>query len=183
MKKYIGVIACLLILCATCTGCGLALLGGLTFSSESQIEVVESVVFPNSGLERVEGGDVIAEASEMHCEEGEINTGETQNSLTVDSGLTVIEVTSQNLYQTYDKYGIETTGVIIIESDNTDELKCGDKVTEVNGRKISTPDDIDEALLDCRVGDVVTVVVQRGEESVSVSLTLKEKIPDSVDFG
>lgn len=100
----------------------------------------------------------------------------------VDSGLTVIEVTNQNIYQAYRKYGIETTGVIIIESLNTSDLKCGDKVTHLNGIKIGSADDMNVIFKSCQVGDVVTVSIERGGEAIDVSLTLSEKVPDSVNF-
>ena len=101
----------------------------------------------------------------------------------VDSGLTVIEVTNQNIYQAYKKYGIETTGVIIIESQNTKDLKCGDKVTHVNGIKISSADEMNIVFKSCNVGDVVTISIERSGNKVDVELTLTEKVPDSVKFG
>ena len=101
----------------------------------------------------------------------------------VDSGLTIIEVTNQNLYQAYVKYGINTTGVIIIESKYTSDLKCGDKITHLNGIKVSSADEMKIILKTCKVGDVVTVTVERSGGSVKVELTLEEKVPDSVSFG
>ncbi|MBR3879283.1 MAG: trypsin-like peptidase domain-containing protein [Clostridia bacterium] len=101
----------------------------------------------------------------------------------VDSGLTVIEVTNQNLYQAYYKYGIETTGVFIIESKNTDELKFGDKVAEIGGVKVASADEMNVVLKRYKVGDSVTVTVKRGGQTLSIELTLTEKVPDSVDFG
>ena len=101
----------------------------------------------------------------------------------VDSGLTVIEVTNQNIYQAYKKYGIDTTGVIIIESLNTSELKFGDKVTHINGVKISSADDMNVIFKRYKVGDVVTVSIERGGKPMDVALTLSEKVPDSVNFG
>lgn len=101
----------------------------------------------------------------------------------VDSGLTIIQVTNQNLYQAYIKYGIDTTGVIIIESKHTSELKCGDKITHLNGIKVSSADEMNIIFKTCKVGDVVTVTVERGESTMDVELTMKEKVPDSVNFG
>lgn len=101
----------------------------------------------------------------------------------VDSGLTVIEVTNQNLYQAYYKYGIETTGVFIMESKNTDELKFGDKITEIGGVKVASADEMNVVLKRYKVGDSVTVTVERGGNSISIELTLTEKVPDSVNFG
>lgn len=185
MKKYVGVIACLLIICAVCTGCGLTLIAGLTFDANSDVEVVESVAFPNNGSLRVGDDGIHSKETDTqpHVGDGERSTEEKQVSIIVDSGLTVIEVTNQNIYQVNDKYGIATTGVIIIESNNTDELKCGDKVIEVNGQAIVTAEDMDKAFEGLKVGDVALIVVERGEDTVSVELDLKERIPDSVDFG
>ena len=101
----------------------------------------------------------------------------------VDSGLTVIEVTNQNIYQAYKKYGINTTGVIIIESLHSSELKCGDKVTRINGAKVSSADDMQIIFKSCKVGDVVTVTIERSGRTMDIKLTLAEKTPDSVNFG
>ena len=186
MKKYIGVIACLLILCTTCTGCGLALFGGLTFNSVSEVEAVESIVFPDADLGRDEQGDdttaAMPEGQSRPCD-GEEGREEIDPPVTVDSGLTVIEVTIQNLYQVYNKYGIETTGVIIIESNNTDELEFGDRVTAVNGIAISTADEMNNVIYACKPGDVISVSVERDDSILTFEITLNERTPDLVDFG
>ena len=100
----------------------------------------------------------------------------------VDSGLTVIEVTQQSLPFAYANYGITTTGVIIIESRYTGELKLGDKIESIDGRKISTVDDISLLLKSYNVGDVITVTVKRSGSVINVELELREKLPDTVDF-
>ena len=100
----------------------------------------------------------------------------------VDSGLTVIEVTKQNLPFAYANYGISSIGVIVIESRYSDELKLGDKITSIEGRQIKTAEDISLFLKTCSVGDVITVTVERNGDKLNVELTLREKQPDSVDF-
>ena len=100
----------------------------------------------------------------------------------VDSGLTVIEVTQQSLPFAYANYGITTTGVIVIESRYTGELKLGDKIESIDGRKISTVDDISLLLKSYNVGDVITVTVKRSGSVINVELELREKLPDTVDF-
>ena len=47
---------------------------------------------------------------------------------------------------------------------------------------ISYSDDIDKALVNCSVGDVVDVVVSRKGEKITVPITLHEKVPDYVEF-
>ena len=100
----------------------------------------------------------------------------------VDSGLTVMDVTHQNLPYVYQKYGIITTGVIIIDSKNTDELKHGDKIVSMNGSEIVSSADVEFILKSCEVGDVVKVTVDRNGTAFEVGLTLTEKVPDSVSF-
>ena len=101
----------------------------------------------------------------------------------VDSGLTIMEVTNQNLYYAYQKYGISTTGVIIIESRNTSELQLGDIIVSVNGSAISSASDIELILKQFSVGDTITLTVKRNNENKEVKLTLTEKVPDQVSFG
>jgi serine protease Do len=101
----------------------------------------------------------------------------------VDSGLTIMEVTNQNLYYAYQKYGITSTGVIIIESRNTSELQLGDIIVSVNGSAISSASDIELILKQFSVGDTITLTVKRNNENKEVKLTLTEKVPDQVSFG
>lgn len=100
----------------------------------------------------------------------------------VDSGLTVIEVTDQNRYYAYQKYGITTMGVIIFESKNTDKLKFGDKVVSIDGVPVKSAQDVEVAIKSHKVGDTVKVTVKRSGETVEVDLKLAEKIPKSVSF-
>ncbi len=100
----------------------------------------------------------------------------------VDSGLTVMEVTNQNLYYAYQKYGISTTGVIVMESRNTNELLLGDIIVSVDGINISSAAEIELLLTGKNVGEVLTVTIKRDGEEKTVSLPLTEKVPDSVSF-
>ncbi len=99
----------------------------------------------------------------------------------VDSGLTVMEVTNQNLPYAM-QYGIRTTGLVIVESRNTSELQLGDVIVSVNGTAVSSTSDIDIVLKSCNVGDVITVTVKRSEKKLDVQLKLTEKVPDQVTF-
>lgn len=183
MKKYLSLLACVLIICTVLTGCGLVLIPSFMVGSRYETQVVESVAFLDADLDESEYfSDIINDSSDTQPLEGneEVST-EAQGINTVDSGLTIIEVTDQNVYQ-YEKYDIETTGVIIIESLNTSELKCGDKVTHVNVIEISCADDIETILQSCKAGDVVIVTVERGGKAINVELTLTEKVPDYVNF-
>ncbi len=100
----------------------------------------------------------------------------------VDSGLTVMDVTNQNLVSAYQKYGVSTIGVIIIESKYTDYFQCGDKIVSINGTEISSSSDIKLLLKGCSVGDSITIVVLRNGSERSAKIILREKVPDSVSF-
>ncbi len=99
-----------------------------------------------------------------------------------DHGISAVDVTSKNLYYYY-RYGITSTGVIVTDSEYTDELELGDKIISVNGMDIYVSDDIETAVSECSAGDTVKVVVERGGEQITVDLTLREQISDYVDFG
>ena len=100
----------------------------------------------------------------------------------VDSGLTVMDVTNQNLYYAYTKYGIRDTGVIVIESRNTSELELGDIIISVDGVNILSTSQIELLLNGKNVGDTLTVKIKRDGKEKNVSLTLTEKVPDYVSF-
>lgn len=103
------------------------------------------------------------------------------DSTVVDHGISTVDVTSKNLYYYY-RYGITSTGVIVTSSEYTDELKFGDRIISVNGVDIYSSEDIEGAVSNCSVGDVMELTVERGGKQVTVSLTLSERIPDYVDF-
>lgn len=99
-----------------------------------------------------------------------------------DCGLSTIDITAQNLYTFY-RYGITSTGVMIYESKYTDELKSGDMILSVNGTSVSSSSDVESIINACSVGDSVTFTVQRSNQTVNVSLTLRERVPDYINFG
>ncbi len=101
----------------------------------------------------------------------------------VDHGISIIDVTAENIYAYNIYYGIDEIGAYVKSSAFCDELKSGDKILSVDGKKINTSDDVESAISDKKVGDEVAVVIKRNNQEVSVTLTLKEKVPDYVNFG
>lgn len=99
-----------------------------------------------------------------------------------DCGLSTIDITAQNLYTFY-RYGITSTGVMIYESKYSDELKSGDMIVSVNGISVSSSSEVESIIQACSVGDSVTFTVQRSNKTVNVSLTLRERVPDYINFG
>ncbi len=97
----------------------------------------------------------------------------------VDSGLTVVDVTS---YAMAYKNGFSYIGVIILESKYADELRWGDKIVSVDGTEIQTSSELELLLKGYSVGDEIDVTVLRNGQTLKVSLVLKEKVPSSVNF-
>lgn len=85
-------------------------------------------------------------------------------------GLTLRTVQSGNYYR-YENY------VYIVESAYTDELKEGDYLLKIDDTSVSTVDDVSAALVNYRVGDTVVLTVQRGNQTLTVSLVLREYQP------
>lgn len=99
-----------------------------------------------------------------------------------DHGLILLDVTNENLAAAYSKYGITTVGVVVLESNLTDQLKHGDVVISVNGERISSSSRINAIVKSCKVGENITVTVNRDGESVSITYALGERGPNTVDF-
>lgn len=100
----------------------------------------------------------------------------------VDHGLIMLDVTEQNLPAAYRKYGITSIGVIILDSQYSDELEYGDTIVSVNGQAIDSSADVELITKACSVGDEITVSVMRGKEIITAKLVLHEKVPEKVSF-
>ncbi len=103
------------------------------------------------------------------------------SSTVADHGISTVDVTSKNLYY-YSRYGIKSTGVIVTDSEYTDELEFGDKIVSVNGEDISVSDDIEQAVSNCSAGDEITLIIERESERLTICIILRERAADYVDF-
>lgn len=99
-----------------------------------------------------------------------------------DHGLVLLDVNSQNLPYAYQKYGITSTGVVVVGSQYGGSFEYGDVVIAVNGTEISSSNEVDIAVKSHGVGETVIFTVLRNGKTVSVSLTLREKVPEYVSF-
>ena len=100
----------------------------------------------------------------------------------VDHGLILLDVTEQTLPAAYRKYGITSIGVVILDSQYSDELEYGDTVVSINGQEINSSADVELIAKACSVGDVIRISVMRDKEIIEVELTLREKVPEKVSF-
>ncbi|MBQ3265031.1 MAG: trypsin-like peptidase domain-containing protein [Ruminococcus sp.] len=100
-----------------------------------------------------------------------------------DTGMTFIDLSNQ-MYAYY-YYGNNAAGVYIssVESGSNAAqagFKQGDRVISVDGKEISSADEITEIISSKSAGDTVTFDLERGGSKGTLELTLEEDIPDSV---
>ena len=98
----------------------------------------------------------------------------------IDHGLTLLDITEENLAQYHYYYGIDQIGVYVVESQYATELKNSDRILTINDTEIETIADVKALLETCKVGDMLTIVADRKGETIECTLTLQEYIPDRI---
>lgn len=98
----------------------------------------------------------------------------------IDHGLTLLDITQENLMQYHYYYGISEIGVYVVESEYATELQNSDRIVSVNGTEVKTKAEIKEILSECKVGDTVTIVADRKGETIRCELILQEYVPDRI---
>ncbi len=98
----------------------------------------------------------------------------------IDHGLTLLDITQDNLAQYHYYYGISEIGVYVVESEYATELKNSDRIVSVNGTEVKTTADVKVILTNCKVGDTLAIVADRKGVSITCTLTLQEYVPDRV---
>jgi serine protease Do len=98
----------------------------------------------------------------------------------IDHGLTLLDVTQENLAQYHYWYGIDKIGVYVVESKYAEELMNSDRILSINDIEVETVADVKKVLSTCQVGDILTIVADRKGETVDCVLTLQEYVPDRI---
>ena len=98
----------------------------------------------------------------------------------IDHGLTLLDVTQENLAQYHYWYGIDKIGVYVVESKYAEELMNSDRILSINDIEVETVADVKKVLSTCQVGDILTIVADRKGETVECVLTLQEYVPDRI---
>ena len=99
----------------------------------------------------------------------------------VSLGMTFIDVNSQQLAW---MYGLDKTGCYIYSVDkntNADNagFTSGDRVISVNGKEVTTSDDVENIIKNCAVGEKVTFKVENTSgKTNTISFELEEYIPE-----
>lgn len=149
--------------------------GGGLFNAKG--ELIGIVNAKSSGT-NVEGlGFAIPINSVKQIIEDLVNDGYVHGKFTV--GITSVVVSDQ---WTANKYGVSKFGLYIYEvnkDSNADKagLQAGDRIISVDGTEIDSFDTLKSLLDEHAVNDVLTFVIERAGEEISVDVTLYENIP------
>lgn len=94
-------------------------------------------------------------------------------------GISIVDVSNA---QSAMMYGVNSTGVYISAVNTSGAQKAGfqvgDRITAVGDKTISKKSDLEAAMKDHKVGDSITVTVDRNGESKKIKVTLTEDLPD-----
>ena len=99
----------------------------------------------------------------------------------IDHGLSLLDVTDENVMYYYYKYGIKETGVYVVSSKYCDKLQNRDRIVAVDGVGIRTTAEFKRLVSGYAVGDVLTLTVRRGDETFETELFLREYIPAGIE--
>lgn len=99
----------------------------------------------------------------------------------IDLGMTTVDVSNAQIAM---MYRLSSTGVYIdeVEEGSNAEaagFRSGDLILSFNGEDISTGEDLEKAIQDCKVGDTVEIIISRNGQKYSGKLTLEESKPDT----
>lgn len=100
----------------------------------------------------------------------------------IDLGMTLLDVTSSQMAW---MYGVSETGVYVYSVTNNSKAAAvgfvpGDYITEFDGKKVTSSDDINKILEDHKVGDKVEVTVIRRRATYTLTLELEEYSPNLI---
>ncbi|HHV71653.1 MAG TPA: trypsin-like serine protease [Clostridia bacterium] len=90
----------------------------------------------------------------------------------VEVGVTLVDISD---IRTALLYHLPGTGVYVLEvRDRSSGFEVGDRIIKADGKEIRSSTDFKQVLSKHKVGDVLQVVVQRGNRIVGLKVTLKE---------
>lgn len=89
----------------------------------------------------------------------------------IDLGVTTVDVSDQ---ATAAMYHVTSQGVYVYAVTSSAYFKAGDRIISIGGKAVSTKEELNSALEAYKVGDNVTFVVARSNQSVEIKVTLAE---------
>lgn len=91
-------------------------------------------------------------------------------------GITVYDA---DMYTAWRYYNSTQPGAYVESADESTGLNRGDRIISIDETEIGSANDIYNYINTKNVGDTVNVIVMRRGKTVTVSITLKEKVPDT----
>ncbi len=149
--------------------------GGGLFNLAGQLVGIVNAKYAAEGVEGLAFAIPIDSAYAVECDL--IEHGYVRG--VADCGLELLDITKANL-NGYRWCGIDTVGVYVVSSEYTDELQNKDRIISVDGEAVSLADEVQAIVAQHKVGDSITVVVSRDGRELSVTVTLREYVPDSI---
>lgn len=97
----------------------------------------------------------------------------------VDTGIEVLEISDfqSAMYYRVSKAGLYVYSVTKGSLADTAGFQPGDRILSIDGAEIKTSDDYNKVIEAHKIGDVLSVTVERGEREQTLSLTLSEYKP------
>ena len=83
------------------------------------------------------------------------------------------------MYTAWRYYNSTQSGAYVESADESTGLNRGDRIISIDETEIGSASDISNYINTKSVGDTVNVIVMRRGKTVTVSITLKEKVPDT----
>ena len=150
--------------------------GGALMNSDGEVVGINTAKLSSSAIEGI--GYAIPSNIAIDIADQIINNGYVERPYFGIMGKTITENTKRI-------YNLNASGVIVVEveEDSNAErsgLKAGDIITDFNGQKIETLDDLSGAINKCKPNDTVSFnIIRNGREEMTLNVTL---IPSNTSF-
>ncbi len=149
--------------------------GGGLFDAEGKLVGIVNAKASSTGVEGL--GFAIPINVAMKSAQDLMDKGYVTGRIRV--GVNLLDVDSQQMAF---QYRLDRLGVYVYstESGSSAEkagLKTGDFILSIDGKEVSTSDDVKSLLAEYEVGDSVTVRVLRNEEEIDLTMILTEYVP------
>jgi len=107
-------------------------------------------------------------------EDEDANAQDAQDSQTKPYIGVVISPLSQARAEELGVDGGALVTAVLGDGPSSGVLESGDVITSINGQAVSGPQDVIDAVMASSVGDVISIIVTRGDDSLDLSITVGE---------
>ncbi len=138
--------------------------GGGLFNGKGELIGVVNAKSSGSGIEGLGFAIPVNTAKEVI---ERIKAGE--SSQTINLGLTLININDD---ETAAAYRVDNQGVYVLKTENKNELMVGDRIVSIEGTDVSTSTEARDIIQKHKVGDIVTMTVERDSEVISLDIMM-----------